>query len=157
MLVVNTNQVDALQYDTTFKAYMDYRTITDKSSEQWAIQQQAYTDENGFRKIDDMYCIAVGTYYAENCGTKLIIQLDDDTEFNAIVADLKQDIHTDETHRFTLLEKNGESILSEHGVPMVNVIEFIVDTEQTPEEVKLSGSISSVNFEGNIKTISEVL
>lgn len=30
--------------DTSFKAYMDYRCITDETSQQWEIQQKAWTD-----------------------------------------------------------------------------------------------------------------
>ena len=44
----NTEYDDGLFYegfDSSFKAYMDYRCITDTSSVQYEMQQQAYTDE----------------------------------------------------------------------------------------------------------------
>ena len=49
------------EYDTAFKAYMDYRTITDTSSEQYAIQQNAWTDSRGLRRSCDDYLVAMGT------------------------------------------------------------------------------------------------
>lgn len=49
--------------DTSFKSYMDYRTITSTTSDQYALQKQAYTDEFGLRKVGGFYCIALGTYY----------------------------------------------------------------------------------------------
>ena len=52
---------DACAYDkslplpdvnTEFKTYMDYRTITDTSSAQYDLQQHAYTDSQGIRRVD---------------------------------------------------------------------------------------------------------
>ena len=58
------------------KTYMDYRTITDKSSKQYKLQQDnnVYTDDEGFRKIEDKFIVAVGTYYG-TVGTELLIEL----------------------------------------------------------------------------------
>ena len=36
------------------KTFMSYTTITDKTSNQYILQQKAYTDEMGFRKIEDV-------------------------------------------------------------------------------------------------------
>lgn len=136
---------------------MDYQTITDQNSDQWEIQQQAYTDESGLRKVDDMYCVAVGSYYADECGVELLVQLDDGTEFKVIVSDLKQDAHTDETNRFTPLEIDGKSVINEDNTPMINVIEFIVDTDLLPESAIIAGDVSELGFEGNIISIKEII
>ena len=45
-----------------FKSYTDYRCLS-RSSAQWKLQEQAYTDENGLRKIGDAYLVALGSYY----------------------------------------------------------------------------------------------
>lgn len=60
---------------SSFKSYMDFRCITNRSSLQYKMQQQAYTDENGLRKIGEYYCVAMGTYYG-NLGDKLYVETD---------------------------------------------------------------------------------
>lgn len=92
---IETIVLELPEINTSFKAYMDYRTITDEKSLQWEMQQKAYTDEFGLRKIGERYCVAVGTYYAEQCGKVLLITLDDGTQFEVIVSDIKNNIHTD--------------------------------------------------------------
>ena len=125
------------------KTYMDYGKITDTSSEQYKLQQNkdCYTTDTGLRKVNEYYCIAVGTYYSENIGDKLIVHMENGESFKVIVADIKDDKHTDETnmqHR-----KDG------------SVIEFVVDTKKLPELVRKMGDISYMNetFRGEIKAI----
>jgi len=125
------------------KTYMDYRKITDTSSEQYKLQQNkdCYTTDSGLRKLNEYYCIAVGTYYSENIGDKLIVHMENGESFKAIVADIKDDKHTDETNRQH--RKDG------------SVIEFVVDTRKLPELVRKMGDISYMNetFKGEIKAI----
>lgn len=125
------------------KTYMDYRKITDTSSEQYKLQQNkdCYTTDTGLRKVNEYYCIAVGTYYSNNIGDKLIIYMENGESFKAIVADIKDDKHTDETNRQH--RKDG------------SVIEFVVDTRKLPELVRKMGDISYINetFKGEIKAI----
>ena len=115
--------------DTSFMAYMDYRCITDNSTIQYKMQKQAYTDENGFRKIGEDYCIALGSYYTNyQCGLRFKITLENGYSFTAIIADLKDDRHTDkETH--THIKKNG------------NVIEFIIDDKVMPNKALKLGNL----------------
>lgn len=125
------------------KTYMDYRKITDTSSEQYKLQQNkdCYTTDTGLRKVNEYYCIAVGTYYSENIGDKLIVHMENGESFKAIVADIKDPKHTDETNRQH--RKDG------------SVIEFVVDTRKLPELVRKMGDISYMNetFKGEIKAI----
>jgi len=127
------------------KTYMDYRKITDTSSEQYKLQQNkdCYTTDTGLRKLNEYYCIAVGTHYSNNIGDKLIVHMENGESFKAIVADIKDDKHTDETNRQHI--KDG------------SVIEFIVDTKKLPELVRKMGDISYMNeiFEGEIKSIEK--
>lgn len=130
--------------DTSAKRYMDYRTITSRSSMQWQLQQSATTDENGFRRYNSDYMIALGTYYTGyECGKRFRITLDTGESFEAITGDVKSDQHTDALHQHR------------YG----NVVEFIVDTECIPEMCRLMGDMSyaeAVNFSGNIAKIEEL-
>ena len=132
--------------DTSFMAYMDYRKITDETSTQYEMQQQAYTDENGFRKIGEDYCIALGSYYTNyECGIRFKITLDNGCSFTGIIADLKDDRHTDkETH--THIKKNG------------NVVEYIIDDKVMPNEALELGNLGWYfeNLDGQIKTIERI-
>ena len=102
--------------DGKFKTYMDYRKITDKTSKQWKLQEQAWTEGRGFRKIGEHFLVAVGTFYADEVGKELLIEFEDGQQIKAIVGDIKQDRHTDPTNRYVPI----------HG----NIVEFIVDTEK---------------------------
>ena len=79
--------------NTSMKSYMNYKTITNKSSEQYKLQNRddVWTDEEGFRRIEDKFMVAVGTFYSKEVGQELIIELDNGTTFEAIVSDIKDD------------------------------------------------------------------
>lgn len=128
--------------DGKFKTYMDYRKITDKSSKQWALQEQAWTEGRGFRKIGEHFLVAVGTFYAKEVGKELLIELEDGQRIKAIVGDIKQDKHTDPTNRYVPV--NG------------NIVEFIVDVEKLNPEVIRRGDVSWLGLNGRIKSMWEV-
>lgn len=137
--------------NTEFKTYMDYRCITDKTSAQYELQQFAWTDEDGFRRIDDDYIVSMGTYYAENVGDRFKITLDTDNEITVIIGDIKQDIHTDYFNQYT-------PIYDENGIFFSgNVLEFIVDTDVLPKIPRRLGTVSYFdNLKGNIKSIERI-
>ena len=137
--------------DTSFKAYMDYSCITDDTTMQWELQQKAYTNEYGLRKIGTDYCVAVGSYYSETVGERFKITLENDNEFTVIISDLKKDEHTDSSHRYSpVYDENGE-FYSAH------VLEFIVDTDQLHSMVTTLGTVSYYDeFEGNIVSIEKI-
>ena len=127
---------------TDFKAYMDYRAITDTHSAQYRLQQSAETDENGLRTYHGKYMVALGTYYGE-VGDELTITLDTGESFDVIIGDIKADCDTDATNRYHPMANGGG-----------NVIEFIVDTKQLPHDVRWSGTVSSIeDFAGNVEKI----
>lgn len=132
--------------DTSFKSYMGYHKITNTSSKQWALQQEATTDYLGFRKYGGIYyMVALGTYYAQEAGQRFRITLDSGKSFLAITGDIKDDRHTD--------EKNQYAGTSQHK----NVVEFIVDIDQMdPYILNTLGNVSALGFEGNITSIEEV-
>lgn len=148
---ISTETLDIPTCNTEFKTYMDYRCITDKTSAQYELQQFAWTDEDGFRRIGDDYIVAMGTYYAENVGDRFKITLDTDNEITVIIGDIKQDIHTDYFNQYT-------PIYDENGIFFSgNVLEFIVDTDVLPKVPRRLGTVSYFNYlKGNIKSIERI-
>lgn len=125
---------------TAQKTYMDYRTITDQSTVQWQLQQLAETNEYGFREIDGMYLVAMGTYYSDHAGAMFRITLENGTVFDAIMGDVKADRDTDATNR----HRNG------------NVVEFIVDTDQLHEDARLMGDVSYTPDAGLLAPVQSI-
>ena len=122
-----------------FKCYMDYRAITSTGSPQYQLQQEAYTDEYGLRKVGDFYCVALGSAFGSEIGTRYIITLSSGNQVPVILADQKADKHTipDNTRDY------GGA-----------VIEFVVDTPVMPSAVRQSGSVSSIpEFAGEVVEI----
>jgi len=123
-----------------FKTWMDWRTITSRNSRQWQLQQIAYTCEDGFRRIDGMYMIALGSYYLHHgVGDVFEITLSGGLTFRAVVGDVKSDLHTDPTNRFQRYDGS--------------VIEFIIDRRVIDREVLRMGNVSSTGFNGRIVSI----
>lgn len=129
--------------DGSFKTYMDYKKITNKSSRQWYLQQLAYTDSAGFRKFNDSYLVAVGTYYADEVGEEFRVTLDSGIVFHAMVGDIKQDIHTDANNQYVTI--NG------------NIMEFIVDVDKLDDLTKKLGNVSNSGLEGSIIKIEKAV
>lgn len=127
--------------NTGFKSFMDYRSITSTGSAQYKLQQDAITNDNGFRVYDNCYMVAMGTYYINKIGDKFRITLEDDTVIYVVAGDVKSDIHTDPKHQ----HKNG------------NIIEFIVDTHKISKTCRKMGDMSYAGLEGKIKSIERIV
>lgn len=139
--------MDVPDGDTSFKSYMDYRAITDTSSVQYKMQQEAYTDEYGLRKYKTGdYMVAMGSYYGE-VGDRFRVTLDSGETIRCIMGDAKADCHTDAYNQYT-----------EAGNGSKNVIEFVVDTPALSDEARQMGDISYSDdtFEGNISKIERI-
>lgn len=136
--------------DTSFKAYMDYRSITDKTTNQYKLQQYAATDGLGLRRYGDYYLAAMGTYYSGTVGETFRITLENGNSFNVMIGDIKQDIHTDSQNMYTPVYDESGSFYS------ANVIEFIVDTDSLSRNVRLLGTVSGYDyFDGSIKKVEK--
>ena len=131
------------EHETWFKAYMDYRTITDTDSVQYAMEQNAWTDDRGLRRMADDYLVAMGTGWLESgCGERFAVTLENGSEFTVRVGDIKADQHTDKTHRYRSCESGA------------NVLEFIVDTGMLSGEARNAGTVSVYpELSGNITAI----
>ena len=112
-------------WSNTRMSYMDFRTITDQTSDQWALQQSAYTDpETGIRMVAGRYCVAVGSAITTEKGALMNVTLQNGITIPCILADCKQDSDTIDT----LVGADG------------GIIEFVVTTEMLPGDVQLMGS-----------------
>ena len=135
------NEKMELPKDTTgvTKTYMDYKTVTNDATKQYALlnSEKAYT-KDGFRMYDDCYCIALGSYYSKDIGTKFEIELSTGVKLNCILGDQKSDRHTDENHQYAV--NNGD------------IVEFIIDGLELP-----GGDVSIVpGFEGEVVGIKKI-
>jgi hypothetical protein len=109
------------------KTFMGYKSITNKVSNQYALQQEAYTDEEGFRKINNRYCVAIGTAFNAEVGQHFDAELENGTIIECIVGDIKDNKDTDATNTFT-----------SQGC----CLEFIVDSKKICDTIKYMGDCS---------------
>ena len=126
-----------------FKSYMSYTSITNTESQQYKMQEEAWTNEDGFRVYNDKYMVAMGTYYAQECGEEFIITLEDGKEIEVVIGDIKQDAHTDYNNQY--VEHNG------------NIVEFIVDMSVLDDTSKKMGDVSYSGLEGAIVKIEKII
>lgn len=131
--------------DTSFKSWTNYRMVS-KSSPQWnriLCNENAYTDDNGLRKVDEYYCVAMGSYYTETLGDLFEIQTSNGS-FKVIICDFKADIHTNISHQYTLSNKC--------------MTEFYVDISNLNSKIKQMGDVSyaSNEFQGRIINVIKI-
>lgn len=126
--------------DSSVKTWMDYRAITSVTSDQYKLQKNAITGEQGIRTLNGRYCIAVGSHYATKIGTKIDVVLESGTVLECILGDQKADKDTDSTNSYH--ECDG------------SYVEFVVDKESLDLQAKISGDMSSISgFEGKVAEI----
>lgn len=114
-------------YEDTRMSYMDWRTITDPDSEQWALQQFCYTDPTtGIRMCNGRYCIALGQEHTDRKGQYVDVTLDNGIVIQCIVADCKRYCDT----------QGGYGVIGADG----GIVEFVVDEYCLPSDVILMGS-----------------
>lgn len=126
-----------------FKSYMSYKAITDRSSKQWQLQQQAYTDENGIRCVDGRPMIAVGTGWGLVVGDVALVTCDNGNNFEVIIGDIKADAHT----------------LSDNKTGAANGCrcEFIVDSSTLNNTVKVMGNVAVLKaYSGYVTDITRM-
>lgn len=135
MLIAAAVYLFTTRYNTSMKTYMDYRTITNKQSLQYQMQQDCYTDADGLRRYTgDEYVVAVGSKIAD-VGDYITVELDTGKVLDCIVGDSKGD-------RWYHLCGKGH-----------NIVEFIVDTESLDPDAKRAGDVSCIVGDGNVKKI----
>ena len=130
--------------DNGKKRYMDWNCITDTTSDQWKLQNyNAYTGFNGIRMVENRYCIAIGSYFTTQIGTKIDVDLlSDDGSINTIkciLGDCKANVDT-----------CSNNIYAKDG----SILEFIVNTSSLTDKARLHGDLSHLSEELNGKVIS---
>lgn len=104
------------------------------------LQTLAHTDKNGMRKVGERYCVALGSYYTTEIGTKLDLVMAGGNVIPCVLGDVKSDMHTDSLHQ---RGRNGGC-----------VAEFIVDDDKLPTEARTRGSVHWIpEFAGEIRSI----
>lgn len=129
----------------SFKSYMSYKALTDKSSPQWALQTECWTDGFGFRRWGEYYCVALGSRYSTNIGDKFKITFDTGVEIYVILSDCKSDRHTDKSNSYNPFNDN--------------ICEFLVDTNKLSKLALRMGDVSygCDELKGGIVKIEEII
>jgi len=127
-----------------FKSWMDWRSITYRNSRQWRRQQIAYTCDTGFRRVNGLYMIALGTYFLyQGVGDVFDITLSSGITFRGVVGDVKSDRHTDPTNRFHVSDGS--------------IVEFIVDRQVMCRYALFTrGDVSFAGFPGEVVFIERI-
>ena len=125
--------------DGSFKTYMDYRSITCKTSAQYKLQQKATTDAAGFRRYQNYYLVDMGTAYAKKVGETFEITLASGKTIACMIGDIKAPQHTDKTNRY--MTANG------------NIVEWIIDRKRMSPRALSLGDVSSLGLQGAVVRI----
>lgn len=121
---------------------MDYRKITNKKSDQYALQKNCYSNEIGIRMYDKYYCTALGSAYGRDIGDTWHVTLECGTEFDIIYAEYKDD-GTDPNF-FGHPDKNYDK------ENCINVLEFVMDVDFVSREVMLAGTFTKLDIFGGL-------
>lgn len=130
--------------------YMDYRTLTDYSSRQYQLQYDgnAWIDNDGFRRYNTYYMVAMGSVYGD-IGDTLRVWTDEGNVYDVIIGDIKG---TD-----AIYYDYYDSWYHVCGDSRKNVVEFICDTDCIPYDVKVMGDCNEVDYlSGNIVKIERI-
>lgn len=140
--------------NSSFKTWMSYKAVTDTKSFQYKfIYTYGWVDKEGFLRCNaekelgieqDYYMIALGSYYGTEIGTRYRITLDTGKVFYGVLADCKDDIHTNSTNQY--IPHNG------------NVVEFLVDKTKLNKNVRKTGNASAYTpLKGNVIKIEKII
>ena len=134
--VVRYTPLGVPNINSSFKTWMSYKAVTNKNSPQYKfINTYGWSDSQGFMRCSgdkdygveqDYYLIALGSYYGTQIGTKYKITLDTGKVFYGVLADCKNNKHTNSTNQY--VTHNG------------NIVEFLVDRTKLNKHVKLMGN-----------------
>lgn len=152
-LMIEYTSLGVPNINSSFKTWMSYKAVTDKNSPQYKfIHTYGWSDSEGFMRCSgerslgveqDYYLIALGSYYGTTIGTKYKITLDTGMVFYGVLADCKDNRHTNSTNQYIL--HNG------------NVVEFLVDTSILNNDVKKMGSANVyIPLNGNVEKIERM-
>lgn len=136
-LIVQNEEMEFIDYlepcsTSSAKSYMDYKTITSKTSEQWKYIEEFMKVEDGFLKDSEgNYGVALGSYFGP-IGTKYLFVLDTGIEIPVVKIE-----HKDDKHVFDGCVHKIDG----------SVIEFVIDSLYFEKES--NGYIYQGNFNNN--------
>lgn len=137
-------ECDVPSVNTHVKLYTDYRFYNIWYTPHYRLQQVSWTDEQGCRRFNDDYIVALGSYYSTDIGDRFEVTLDTGRVFTVILGDGKWDIDCDERNMYT-------PCASYDGLPAGNLLEFIIDDTMVSNGVISYGSLDYYeNFKGNV-------
>lgn len=129
---------------TNVKLFTDYRSYNLWFTPHYRLQQAAWTDEQGFRRYNDDYIVALGSYYSVRIGDRFEITLSGGKTFTVIFGDGKADIDCDSRNMYT-------PCFDYEGNQAANLLEFIIDKDKLPKEIYGYGSLDKLeDFNGDI-------
>lgn len=141
--VVAPVKMDLPNVSGSTKTYAHYTAVTAKSTQQYKLlnSKECYTDpETGIRMVDDCYCVALGSYYGSEIGTKYRIEFSTGKSIKVILCDQKSNRHTDSNNQYAVRNKD--------------IIEFYVQKDMIPKSIRGNyGNLSK--FEGDIVSIEK--
>ena len=125
---------------------MPYTAITDKKSEQWALQLQAYTGKYGIRCYFDgnhiYFLAAMGSAYGRKIGTAFRVTLKCGTVMYVMLAEFKDD-GTDPNFF-------GHPTTHADGYDVTCVLEFIYDAEHINNKALQAGNFCNIECFGGL-------
>lgn len=131
---------------TNMFCYMDYKKLKNQTANQYWLQQECATNDLGIRvyELNDIsyFCAALGSAYGQDIGDTWRVTLNNGTSFAIILADCKGN---DAGNKF------GHETINYDKQDCLNVIEFVVDPDEMPENVKDAGTFSRLDIFGGLK------
>ena len=125
---------------------MPYTAITDKKSEQWALQLQAFTGKYGIRCYFDgdhiYFLAAMGSAYGRTIGDTFRVTLRCGTELYVMLAEYKDD-GTDPNFF-------GHPTTHADGYDVTCVLEFIYDAEHINSKALQAGNFCNIEYFGGL-------
>lgn len=129
---------------TNIKSYTDYRCYNLWYTPHYRLQQASRTDENGLRRFNDDYIVAMGAFYSTYIGDRFEVTLDSGSTFTVILGDGKHPNDCDESNMYAPCYNYA-------GEFCANILEFIIDKNVMAKSIYSYGSIDCIDgFRGNI-------
>lgn len=147
VMLVNSLLCSIPDLPSDVKHYTDYRCYNIVGTAQYNLQQQATTDELGFRRYGDDYIVAMGSYYSTEVGDRFYIHQTNNISYTVVTGDMKADIHTDPTNRYL-------PCINYDNEECANILEFIIDERVMDNRCLSYGSVSYYDdFDADIDII----
>ena len=142
--ITTLQECELPEISTNVKLFTDYRYYNLWYTPHYRLQQRAWTDEQGLRRFNDDYIVALGSFYSVNIGDRFEVTLDTGRTFTVILGDGKADIDCDSRNMYT-------PCLNYDGEKSANMLEFIIDDDVLDKEIYDYGSLDRLEgFEGNV-------